>query len=88
MTSTTIEMIGKGQITIPKKIRESNGHKEGTKFEILTIGNAYLIEPVDDAESPIREIESAFLGISRNLASQGVSLEDMLAELRRIRENE
>lgn len=85
MNTASAEMIGRGQITIPKKLREQNGHKEGTQFNVLAVGSGYFLEPIENGFDPVKDIEDGFLQISRNLARSGVSLEDMLTELRRMK---
>jgi AbrB family looped-hinge helix DNA binding protein len=88
MTTSAVEIIGEGQITVPKALRDKNGHQAGTKFDVVTVGNGYFLEPQEDGRSPASDIEAGFMEISRNLANQGVTLEDMLAELRRIRQRD
>ncbi|MEO7717942.1 MAG: AbrB/MazE/SpoVT family DNA-binding domain-containing protein [Capsulimonas sp.] len=86
MTVASVEMISKGQITIPKAIRDKNGYIDGTKFHIVEIGQGYFLSPIADDDAP-RAIDAAFDRMSTRLKSQGVSLESMMAELRKIRES-
>jgi hypothetical protein len=46
------------------------------------------LETQEGETSTVSEIEAGFMEISRILANQGVTLEAMLAELRRIREQD
>ena len=85
MTVASVKMAGKGQITIPKAIRDKNGYTDGAKFHIVEVGQGYFLSPAADDDAP-RAMDAAFDRMSARLKSQGVSLESMLAELRKIRE--
>jgi AbrB family looped-hinge helix DNA binding protein len=85
MTIAAAEMYGKGQITIPKAIRDSNGFKEGTKLSVLDLGEGcLLIEPMED--DTIRKIHRNFDRTSEILHREGATLESALAILRSLRE--
>jgi AbrB family looped-hinge helix DNA binding protein len=43
---TTVKVSSKGQIVLPKAIREKFGIKEGDELEVLDFGNEIVIVPV------------------------------------------
>lgn len=77
----TIEFIKKGQVTIPKKIREAFGIEPGQKGMIFEVGGALLILP-QPSKIPVLLAE-----ISDGLGTSKMSLEEMVLEMRRIRES-
>ena len=86
MTVTTAEIHGKGQITIPKAIRDHNGLTEGTKITVIDLGDGrLLLEPVEG--DAIRQINLSFNRTSQLLKRNGATLESALQALRKIREN-
>jgi AbrB family looped-hinge helix DNA binding protein len=85
MTVLSAEMYGKGQITIPKAIRDSNGLKEGTKFTVLDLGEGRLLMEPADGET-IRDIHRSFNRTGELLGREGATQEAALAALRRMRE--
>lgn len=77
----TIEFVKKGQVTIPKKIREAFGIEPGQKGMLFEVGGALLILP-----QPSR-IPALLAEISDGLGTSEMTLEDMVLEMRRIRES-
>jgi AbrB family looped-hinge helix DNA binding protein len=75
-----IEFISKGQVTIPKHLREDYNIEPGSKGVLIPIPGAMILVPhqpkTPDLLNRIRE----------GLGTENTSLEDMVAELRRIRE--
>jgi bifunctional DNA-binding transcriptional regulator/antitoxin component of YhaV-PrlF toxin-antitoxin module len=69
-----------GRITLPKELRDRARFEPGTKLTLHDPGNGVLL---------LSRAPSRVSGIADNLAQQwreaGVSLEDMLDELRRVR---
>ncbi len=62
---TTVKVSSKGQIVLPKAIREKFGIKEGDELEVLDFGNEIVIVPVKKDvnlrglvkfEKPVKEI--------------------------------
>ncbi len=43
---TTVRVSSKGQIVLPKAIREKFGIKEGDELEVLDFGNEIVIVPI------------------------------------------
>ena len=77
----TIEFIKKGQVTIPKKIREATGIEPGQKGMIFEVGGALLILPQTS------KVPALLAEISEGLGTTEMSLEEMVLEMRRIRES-
>jgi AbrB family looped-hinge helix DNA binding protein len=42
------KMSSKGQLVIPKSVRDAHGWHEGTEFEFVDAGNGVLLEPIRD----------------------------------------
>lgn len=80
MTIAAVELAQRGQITIPKSLRDQYNLKEGQKMTVVDIGGVFLISPrqirVDTPADALRD----------GLLAAGVTLEEMLADLRRRRE--
>ncbi|EEB74151.1 AbrB/MazE/SpoVT family DNA-binding domain-containing protein [Thermococcus sp. AM4] len=62
---TTVRVSSKGQIVLPKAIREKFGIKEGDELEVLDFGNEIVIVPVKKdielmgilkSDKPLKEI--------------------------------
>ncbi len=77
----TVEVARRGQITIPKSLREDLGIEEGQKYRVRALeGGVLVLTPQRTrATEALAQIRSA-------LVDQGASLEEMLAELRQMRE--
>ena len=41
----TTQLSNKGQITIPKKLRDQSNWKEGQEFTIINVGDGILLKP-------------------------------------------
>jgi len=78
--SVTAEIKSRGQLTIPKKIRELSRLEEGQAVSIIPVGDSVIITPkrldLDDARREIKKI----------LKAAGMSPEDLLAGLKEERE--
>ncbi len=77
----TIEFIKKGQVTIPKRIRESLDIEPGQKGTLIEVGGAILILPRPS------QIPALFDEVREGLGTSDMSLEEMVLEMRRIRES-
>ena len=80
-TYETIEFIKKGQVTIPKRVREALDIAPGQKGTLIEVGGAILILPQRS------EIPALFDEIRDGLGTADMSLEEMVGEMRRIRES-
>ena len=80
-THETIEFIKKGQVTIPKRIREALDIEPGQKGTLIEVGGALLILP-HPSQTP-----ALFDEVREGLGTSDMSLEEMVLEMRRIRES-
>lgn len=68
----TAEIKARGQLTIPKKIREEGNIYEGETVSIIPIGDSILVTPrkpaLDEARREIRKI----------MRASGMSLDDLI----------
>jgi AbrB family looped-hinge helix DNA binding protein len=76
----TAEIKPRGQLTIPKRIREMSHLEEGQIVSIIPVGDAVIITPkrleLDEARREIRRI----------LKASGLTVEDILQGLKEERE--
>ncbi len=80
MASHTIELAQRGQVTIPKSLREQYNWETGQQFSIIDLGGVVVMSPRTS------KVVALANQLRDNLIKDGATLEDMLAELRRIRE--
>jgi bifunctional DNA-binding transcriptional regulator/antitoxin component of YhaV-PrlF toxin-antitoxin module len=70
------EIKARGQLTIPKKIRDISHFEEGNVVSILPIGDSLIITPkrlkLDEARRQLRKL----------LKSSGLTVEDLVAGLK------
>jgi len=78
--SLLAEIKSRGQLTIPKKIREKGHLEEGQVVSIIPVGDSIIITPKR------LEMEEARRQIRRLLKESGLSAEDVLAGLKEERE--
>lgn len=78
--SLLAEIKSRGQLTIPKKIREMSHLEEGQVVSVIPVGDSVIITPkrleLDEARRQIKKI----------LKESGLSAEDVLAGLKEERE--
>lgn len=78
--SFVTEIKSRGQLTIPKKIRESSNLEEGEIVSIIPVGDSIIITPkrleLDEARREIKKI----------IKRSGVSVEELLEGLTKERE--
>lgn len=79
--SNTIEMAQRGQITLPKVLRAKYGWKPGQTFNLLDIDGVLFLCAADSGLMALAN------RLRDDILADGGSLEEMLAELRQIREN-
>lgn len=82
MKTLKLEMAQRGQITIPKSLRDRYGWDVGQHFSVIDLDGVILFSP---KESRINALADQ---LRDDLLKEGATLEEMLAELRRMRENE
>lgn len=80
MTPVAVELAQRGQLTIPKPMRDQYGLRDGHKMTMVDIGGVFLVSPrqmsVDVPADTLRD----------GLLASGATLEGMLADLRQRRE--
>lgn len=81
MTAVAVELAQRGQLTIPKALRDQYGLQEGQKMTLVDIGGVFLVSP-----RPVSVDAPADL-LRDGLLASGATLEGMLADLRRRRES-
>ncbi|HSB31831.1 MAG TPA: AbrB/MazE/SpoVT family DNA-binding domain-containing protein [Candidatus Sulfobium mesophilum] len=76
--TTIAEIKSRGQLTIPKKIRESSHLEEGQVVSIIPVGDSVIITPkrleLDEARRQIRRIMKAS-GLSEKELLKGIKEE-------------
>jgi AbrB family looped-hinge helix DNA binding protein len=75
------EIKSRGQLTIPKKIREISNLEEGQAVTILPIGDSVLITPKK------LELDEARRQLKKILRDSGCSLEELLAGIKEERKS-
>jgi AbrB family looped-hinge helix DNA binding protein len=80
LKASVAEIKARGQLTIPKKIRERSALEEGQVVSIIPVGGSLIITPKR------LELEEARRQIKKILKASGASLEDLLSGLREERE--
>ncbi|MBI1869941.1 MAG: AbrB/MazE/SpoVT family DNA-binding domain-containing protein [Chlamydiae bacterium] len=78
--SFVAEVKSRGQLTIPKKIRDQGYLEEGQVVSIIPLGDAFLVSP------KMLELDEARRELRRLLKSSGRSLEELLEGLKETRE--
>ena len=73
------KMREKGQVTIPVDIRESLHLSKDSLLSVAKVGNGILLTPKPSA------FESFAAKFSKEAEKKGISLEDLLRDLRKIR---
>ena len=80
MANSTIEMAQRGQVTIPKSLRDRYGWETGQQFTVVDLDGVCMLSP------QLSRIDQMCDDLRDKLVSRGATLEDMLAELKRARE--
>ena len=80
MASVTIELAQRGQVTIPKSLREQYHWDTGQQFSIIDLGGVVVMSP---RESKVVALANQ---LRDDLLKDGATLEELLAELRQFRE--
>lgn len=79
--SMTAEIKARGQLTIPKKIREASHLEEGEIVSIIPVGNSIIVTPkrleLDEARRQFKKI----------LKDSGLSVDELLKGLEEERES-
>ncbi len=81
LTVSLAEIKSRGQLTIPKKIREAGHLDEGQVVSIIPVGDTLIITPKR------LELEEARRQLKKILKASGSSLEELLSGLKEEREH-
>jgi AbrB family looped-hinge helix DNA binding protein len=86
-TSMTMvaEVTQRGQVTIPKRMRDKHGLTQGTEVEIVDLDGSIMIVPRETVEA-VNRMHANFDRMREKLVAANVTLEDMMDALRRVRE--
>ncbi len=77
MTECTADVRDRGEITIPKELRERYNIKSRTKVKMIPKAEGILIKPI--SADPVGELR----GLAEGLWPEGVSSVELIRELRR-----
>ena len=73
---TPVKLWGRGQLTIPKAVREALHLEEEHQLSVFVVGRCVVLTPKRLQRAPLaKEIE-------RTMRAQGLSLEDLLTTLK------
>ena len=86
LTTASVKMASKGQVTIPKPLRDKYGLDSDSQLGIVDLDGMLLISPLNTSDA-IRRIDDNFDRTREELIASGATLESMLARLRTIRES-
>jgi bifunctional DNA-binding transcriptional regulator/antitoxin component of YhaV-PrlF toxin-antitoxin module len=73
-------MAQRGQVTIPKSLRDRHRWETGQQFTFIDLGGLVVMSPTES------RIDSLANELRDGLLKEGASLEEMLDELRKLRE--
>jgi len=80
MTKLAVEMAQRGQVTLPKSLRDRYNIETGRRFTLLDLGGVFVLSPQES------RVDALCDDLRDGLLDAGATLEDMLATLRARRE--
>ncbi len=80
MTTVSLEVARKGQVTIPKALRDQYHIDAGQQMTLVDLGGTFLLTP------QVPQVHGAADRLRDGLRESGAPLEEMLTDLRRKRE--
>jgi len=80
MKTLAVEVAQRGQVTLPKALRDAYRIETGQRFTILDLGGVFLLSPTESRVDVLCD------QLREGLVAEGASLEGMLAELRQRRQ--
>lgn len=78
--TTASTVTSKGQITVPKKIRERLGLKSGDTLEFITEGDRTFVRPLRKRENPFQKMRGMIKGAFQNQEEINAWIADMRSE--------
>lgn len=81
MKTMAVELAQRGQLTLPKVLRDEYQIEPGQRFTVLDLGGAFLFSPYES------RVDTLCDELRDGLLSEEASLEEMLLDLRRRRES-
>ena len=82
MATLTVELAQRGQVTIPKPLRDQHKWDTGQQFSLIDLEGVVIMSPKES------KIDLLANQLRDDLLSEGATLEQMLADLRQLREAE
>lgn len=79
VSAQTLEIAQRGQMTIPKSLRDKYGLKAGRKMTLIDLGGYFVLSPSES------RIDVLCDSLRDDLLDSGATLEEMLAELHKMR---
>ncbi len=81
MAALTVELAQRGQVTIPKTLREEHKWDTGQQFAVLDLDGVVVMSPRES------KVDALANRLRDDLLGEGATLDVMLTELRRLRED-
>ena len=85
MEEPLVKMSGKGQLVVPRRIRENEGFTSSDRFVAIEVKDGVLFKQVDIPKVKI-EFESLSRDIQSHLEQRKVKQEDVAKAIKRARE--
>ncbi|MDQ6677369.1 MAG: AbrB/MazE/SpoVT family DNA-binding domain-containing protein [Acidobacteriota bacterium] len=80
MITTASTVTSKGQITVPKRVRERLGLKAGDSLEFVTDGDRTFVRPLRNRENPFLKLRGMIKGAFKNQEEINAWVADMRSE--------
>jgi len=82
MAAITVELAQRGQVTIPKALRDQHKWDTGQQSSVLDLDGVVVLSPKES------KIDTLANQLRDDLINEGATLEEMLIELRRLRQTQ
>ena len=79
------EVSQRGQVTIPKLVRDKYGLMHGSEIDIIDLEGSIMLVPRETSDA-VNRMHENFDRIREELIAADVTLDDMMESLRRVRE--
>jgi len=80
----TAEITQRGQITIPKSVRQKYGLDIGAEVDLVDLNGTIMIVPKEATES-VNRLHANFDRMREELVAANVGIDDMMAALKKVR---